>query len=69
LFLLQLASLPPWLGLLLNVPAFVDGATQAVGIRNSTNALRLTTGLLSGVGQVALASWAGTAIARLLLGS
>jgi len=67
LFLLDLVALPAWLGLLLNLPAGVDGVTQALGSRSSTNPLRLATGLMSGVGQVALISSAGRAIARLIL--
>jgi uncharacterized membrane protein len=67
LFLFDAAYLPLWVGLLLNVPALADGATQAVGLRMSTNILRLTTGLLSGVGQAGIAAWIGTAIAHLLL--
>jgi uncharacterized membrane protein len=66
-FLFDLVSLPMWLGLLLSVPAGVDGVTQALGSRSSTNGLRLATGLMSGVGQVAVISSAGRFIARLIL--
>jgi uncharacterized membrane protein len=67
LFLLELVALPAWLGILLNLPAGIDGVTQAWGRRCSTNPLRLATGLLSGLGQVALISWAGRSIAHLIL--
>ena len=56
---------PAWMGwgLLMNLPALVDGATQAAGWRESNNALRLLTGLLCGLGQVlvaaALGKWLG----------
>jgi uncharacterized membrane protein len=67
LFLLGLAVLPLWLALALNVPALADGLTQATGRRTSTNALRLATGLLAGLGQVGATTWAGAAAARLVL--
>lgn len=37
-------------GLLLMLPAAVDGATQALGWRSSNNRLRFATGLLAGFG-------------------
>jgi uncharacterized membrane protein len=40
-----------WLGVLLNLPMLLDGLTQYRKWRSSTNALRVVTGLLSGVGQ------------------
>ena len=67
LFLFGLAALGPWASLALNVPLLVDGGTQAMGWRTSTNPLRLLTGVLAGVGQVGLMTWAGTQAARLLL--
>ena len=66
-FLFGLAALPLWLSLALNVPALVDGGTQAAGRRTSTNLLRLVTGLLAGLGQVGVMTWTGTAAARLVL--
>ena len=56
-----------WIGIALNVPALVDGASQAAGWRESNNALRLVTGVLSGVGQTSLLASAGTAFARVLV--
>jgi uncharacterized membrane protein len=67
LFLFDLVSLPAWLGLLLNLPAGVDGVTQALGTRSSTNPLRFATGLMSGVGQVALISTFGRSVAHMIL--
>jgi uncharacterized membrane protein len=66
-FLFGLAGLPAWLGLVLNLPAGVDAYTQALGRRVSTNPLRLVTGVLSGIGQVALISWLGRLLGRLIL--
>ena len=67
LFLFGLAALPVWAALTLNVPVLLDGGTQAMGWRTSTNVLRLATGLLGGVGQVAIMAWLGTQAAHLIL--
>jgi len=53
-------------GLLLNIPALVDGSTQLRGFRESTNPLRLVTGLMSGAGQAMAASAIGQWIAMLI---
>lgn len=66
LFLFGVVAAPLWLALALQLPTLVDGLTQATGRRTSTNALRLATGVLAGVGQVGVMAWAGTAAARLL---
>lgn len=59
-------------GLLLLLPAALDGGSQALGWRRSNNALRLVTGILCGVGQVmvvaAFGLWSGQATLRLLGG-
>jgi uncharacterized membrane protein len=41
---------PLYVGVLLNIPMVVDGYTQRKGWRKSNNALRISTGLLSGFG-------------------
>ncbi|MGG4495681.1 DUF2085 domain-containing protein [Brevibacillus reuszeri] len=48
---LFLMPLPFWVGVLLQVPMLADGFTQYKKWRESTNWLRVVTGLLSGVGQ------------------
>ena len=53
-------------GLLLNLPAMLDGTTQMLGWRESTNALRLVTGVMSGAGQAMAASAIGQSIAMLI---
>ncbi|BDZ67381.1 DUF2085 domain-containing protein [Methanobacterium ferruginis] len=35
---------------LIMLPTFIDGYTQSIGLRESNNALRLFTGLISGLG-------------------
>jgi uncharacterized membrane protein len=67
LFLFGLLAMPAWIGLLANLPALLDGTTQALGWRQSTNSLRLASGLLAGIGQVALISWMGRLTAHLIL--
>lgn len=44
-------AFPLWFGLLFQLPMLVDGLTQYGKWRESSNLLRVTTGLLSGVGQ------------------
>ncbi|MFP3392753.1 DUF2085 domain-containing protein [Brevibacillus sp. SIMBA_040] len=48
---LFLVPLPFYVGLLMQVPMLVDGITQFGKWRESTNQIRIITGLLSGVGQ------------------
>jgi uncharacterized membrane protein len=50
-FLAANLRFPIWLGVLLNLPMLIDGFTQYRKWRTSNNALRVVTGLLSGVGQ------------------
>jgi uncharacterized membrane protein len=45
------------LGILLNVPAYLDGTVQALDIRQSNNPRRLVTGVMSGCGQVMAYTW------------
>lgn len=58
------------LGVLLNLPAALDGASQALEWRRSNNALRLVTGMLCGVGQVLVvagfATWSAQVVLRLI---
>lgn len=66
-FVLGLAAPPVWAALAAIVPALLDGGTQALGWRTSTNPLRVVTGVLAGVGQAGIVAWAAAATARLLL--
>ncbi|HEX7491967.1 MAG TPA: DUF2085 domain-containing protein [Candidatus Limnocylindrales bacterium] len=59
------------IGVLLNVPAYIDGTVQALDIRQSNNKRRLVTGVMSGVGQVMAYGWCfqlAWQVARQLLG-
>lgn len=51
LLLLFYSSVPLYLGLMMQIPMLIDGITQTLKWRESTNPLRVVTGLLSGVGQ------------------
>jgi uncharacterized membrane protein len=44
-------NFPLWLGILLNLPMVMDGWTQKKKFRMSNNSLRLSTGIVSGLGQ------------------
>jgi uncharacterized membrane protein len=50
LFVLEL-NFPLWLGIALNLPMVLDGWTQKRKLRLSNNPLRLSTGIVSGLGQ------------------
>lgn len=66
----QEGTLPrPWPMLLLHLPLLADGLTQAAGWRQSTNALRLLTGVLAGVGQVGLLAWCALGSGRWFAGA
>jgi uncharacterized membrane protein len=71
LFATGLAQVNLLLGILLNIPAYIDGTLQALNIRQSNNGRRLVTGLLSGIGQVMAYCWfflLGLEMARHFLG-
>jgi uncharacterized membrane protein len=57
LFVTGLAQANLALGILLNVPAYIDGTVQALDIRQSNNKRRLATGVMSGIGQVMAYIW------------
>jgi uncharacterized membrane protein len=50
LFLFEV-NFPLWLGIALNLPMVLDGWTQKRKLRLSNNPLRVTTGIVSGLGQ------------------
>lgn len=59
---------PNWIvGLLLMAPTIIDGLTQAMFNRESTNWLRLSTGLLAGMGLTTYSAIIGFGIGRLIL--
>lgn len=54
-----------WIGALLFIPMTIDVLTQLVQWRTSSNALRVSTGILGGVGEIIILIHVATAIARL----
>ncbi|MDN3018301.1 DUF2085 domain-containing protein [Paenibacillus sp. BSR1-1] len=68
LFMILSLHVPLWLGIVINIPMIVDGWTQKRKYRISTNALRFTTGLMSGLGQsIIIVSVSESIIKALLL--
>ncbi|WP_124728776.1 DUF2085 domain-containing protein [Staphylospora marina] len=65
--LLFLPTLPWWWGLLLQIPMLIDGFTQKWGWRESTNVLRVVTGLLSGLGLSILVVWGARTLTAWIL--
>src|SRR5438105_224578 len=62
--LLHLSSL---LSILITLPTIIDGLSQAIMNRESTNFIRVTTGILGGVGAMSLMVNIGTIIGNLIL--
>lgn len=50
-------SVPWYLIVILALPALLDGGTQLLRWRSSTNTLRLITGVLAGIGEMILLVW------------
>jgi len=53
--------------LILIIPTFLDGLTQAYLNRESNNILRVTTGFISGIGQMSLVSIIGKSIGYFII--
>jgi uncharacterized membrane protein len=66
-FLFGIFSLNLWLCILFILPTVIDGLTQAFLERESTNWLRFVTGLIAGIGSMALISVVGKYIGNLIL--
>jgi len=67
IFLFSFATLNIYWTLLLILPTVIDGLTQAYFERESTNLIRLVTGLAAGVGAMSLVSIIGKGIGKLIL--
>lgn len=59
LFLFSLISISMFWTILLIIPTYLDGLTQALFKRESTNFIRVTTGILAGIGSMSLISIIG----------
>lgn len=62
LFLFQFLYINIWITISLIVPTCIDGLTQAYLRRESNNVLRITTGIMAGVGLMSLVAIIGQAI-------
>lgn len=67
LFTFNVLTFNPLLTLALIIPTVIDGLTQAYYNRTSTNWLRVSTGLMAGVGMMSLLAIMGKAIGRFIL--
>lgn len=59
LFMFNVISLNLWWTILLIVPTYIDGITQAFYKRESNNFLRITTGFMAGVGCMSIVAIIG----------
>lgn len=66
-FTLDTIHLSYAMSLMLILPTFVDGITQAYCKRESTNFLRLSTGIVSGIGQMSLVALIGKSIGMFII--
>jgi len=67
LYVLHIFTANIFIALALNIPAYIDGVTQAASLRESNNTLRVITGLLSGIGQMGIVSCIGNFLGLLIL--
>lgn len=67
LFMLNIFTLDIGWTLALIMPAYIDGLTQAFFKRESNNLLRLTTGLMAGIGSMSLVAIIGKYIGDQIL--
>lgn len=67
LFLFQVFTLNIWWTAILILPTYIDGWTQAFFNRESNNFLRVTTGLMAGVGMMSLVAIIGQFLGKQIL--
>jgi len=67
LFLFGILTMNWWIALLLTIPTLIDGFTQAYWNRESNNILRFITGLMAGIGMMAICAIIGKEIGLLIL--
>lgn len=67
LFMFNIFTLNIWWTIALIIPTFIDGLTQAFFKRESNNFLRVTTGLMAGVGGMSLVAIIGKYIGDQIL--
>lgn len=67
LFVFGVISIPIWWTIALMVPTYLDGLTQVFFDRESNNVLRLTTGIMAGVGTMSFTAIIGQYIGNQIL--
>lgn len=67
LFVFQLIHINFWISLLLIVPTYIDGMTQAFCNRESNNALRAISGFTAGIGIMSVVAIVGQFIGKQLV--
>jgi uncharacterized membrane protein len=67
LFTFNIFQIPFWISMLLILPTYMDGITQAYFNRESTNWLRLFTGIIAGIGMMSICAIIGKSIGLQLL--
>jgi len=67
LFLFSVVQLNIWWTIAFVLPTYIDGVTQNNFNRESTNFLRLSTGILAGIGLMSMASLIGKYIGNQIL--
>lgn len=67
LFLFSVFTLNIWWTIFLILPTYIDGLTQAFFKRESNNLLRVTTGVIAGIGLMSLVSIIGKFIGTQIL--
>lgn len=66
-FLFDLYSINIWFTIAIILPTYIDGITQAYFKRESNNILRVSTGLMAGVGKMSLVAIIGQFIGKQIL--
>jgi uncharacterized membrane protein len=67
LFMFNVFTLNIWWSIALMLPTYIDGLTQAFFKRESNNILRVTTGIMAGIGGVSLVANIGKYIGDQIL--
>lgn len=66
-FLFGLLTFNFWISILMMIPTYLDGTIQAIYNRESNNFIRVSTGIIAGVGSMSLISIIGKKIGDYIL--
>jgi len=59
-------TIPLWMGMVLQIPMVIDGVTQKLKWRESTNFLRVVTGGMSGIGLSICTIWGSRLLVEII---